>query len=105
MEVEKLDIKLFETMGAVDDKIVVEKYELAVGEQTTVSGIIMPGMNRRKTMAGLVISLGPKYTGSVKKGWYVIYNEFTGAPVEFGDKILIGLEPGQIFGILMPNKG
>ena len=105
LEGKLLDIALFDTMIAADDKIVVEKYELTVGEVKTASGIVIPGTKRRKSMVGFVISLGRDYTGSVKKGNYVIYNEFTGAPVEFGDKILIGLEPNQIFAILMPKRG
>ena len=98
-----LNIQEFEGMLAVDDKIVVEQCDIQIGETTTASGIIISDIKKRKSKAGLVLDVGPKYNGSAEKGYYVIYNEFTGAPVDFGKKIIIGLEPDQIFGILIPK--
>ena len=76
------------------DKVVLKKL---VAEETTKSGIVLPGQDKEKPAQGEVIAAGPggivdgkEVTMQVKAGDKVVYSRYAGTEVELdGDKFLI----------------
>ena len=68
------------------DKIVLKQFE---AEETTKSGIVLPGQAKEKPQEALVIAVGPggnidgkEVTMQVKVGDKVIYSKYAGTEVE-----------------------
>jgi chaperonin GroES len=76
------------------DKVVLKKL---VAEETTKSGIVLPGQDKEKPAQGEVIAAGPggivdgkEVAMQVKAGDKVVYSRYAGTEVELdGDKFLI----------------
>ena len=76
------------------DKVVLKKL---VAEETTKSGIVLPGQDKEKPAQGEVIAAGPggvvdgkEVVMQVKAGDKVVYSRYAGTEVELdGDKFLI----------------
>lgn len=78
----------------LDDKVVLKKLQ---AEETTKSGIVLPGQDKEKPGQGEVIAVGPggvvegkEIKMQVKAGDKVVYSKYSGTEVEFdGEKFLI----------------
>ena len=78
----------------LDDKVVLQKLQ---AEETTKSGIVLPGQDKEKPAQGEVIAAGPggvvdgkEVKMQVKKGDKVVYSRYSGTEVELdGEKYLI----------------
>ena len=68
-----------------------------VAEETTKSGIVLPGQNKEKPQQAEVVAVGPggvvdgkEITMQVKEGDKVIYSKYSGTEVELdGDKFVV----------------
>ena len=72
------------------DRVVLKAIE---AEETTASGIVIPGKEKEKPQQAEVIAVGPGGTVDgkeikmeVKKGQQVIYSKYSGTEVELDDK-------------------
>ncbi len=73
------------------DRVVLKPIE---AEETTASGIVIPGKEKEKPQQAEVIAVGPGGVNSegkeikmeVKKGQKVIYSKYSGTDVELDDK-------------------
>ncbi len=70
----------------LDDKVVLRKL---VAEETTKSGIVLPGQDKEKPAQGEVVAVGPggvidgkKVEMQVKAGDKVVYSRYAGTEVE-----------------------
>ncbi len=78
----------------LDDKVVLKKLQ---AEETTKSGIVLPGQDKEKPGQGEVIAVGPggvvegkEIKMQVKAGDKVVYSKYSGTEVELdGEKFLI----------------
>ena len=78
----------------LDDKVVLKKLQ---AEETTASGIVLPGQDKEKPAQGEVIAAGPggvvdgkEVRMQVKAGDKVVYSKYAGTEVELdGEKYLI----------------
>ena len=72
------------------DRVVLKPIE---AEETTASGIVLPGKDKEKPQQAEVVAVGPggtvdgkEVTMEVKKGQKVIYSKYSGTEVELNDK-------------------
>ncbi len=72
------------------DRVVLKPIE---AEETTASGIVIPGKEKEKPQQAEVIAVGPggmvdgkEIRMEVKKGQKVIYSKYSGTEVELDDK-------------------
>ena len=76
------------------DKVVLKQL---VAEETTKSGIVLPGQAKEKPQQAEVVAVGPggvvdgkEITMQVKEGDKVIYSKYSGTEVELdGDKFVV----------------
>lgn len=68
------------------DRVVLEKEKM---EETTASGIVLPGQDKEKPGQAVVVAVGPggivdgkEITMQVKEGQHVIYSRYAGSEVE-----------------------
>ena len=71
------------------DRVVLKQL---VAEETTKSGIVLPGQNKEKPQQAEVVAVGPGGTVDgkevkmeVKKGDQVIYSKYSGTEVKLGE--------------------
>ena len=86
------------------DKIVLKQFE---AEETTKSGIVMPGQAKEKPQEALVIAVGPggnidgkEVTMQVKVGDKVIYSKYAGTEVELEKEEYIIVKQSDILAIV-----
>ena len=86
------------------DKVVLKQLE---AEETTASGIVLPGQNKEKPQQAEVIAVGPgtlpdgkEVKMEVKAGDQVIYSKYTGTEVKIGDEEFIIVKQSDILAIL-----
>ncbi len=88
----------------LDDKVVLKKIQ---AEETTKSGIVLPGQDKEKPAQGEVIAVGPggvidgkEVKMQVKAGDKVVYSKYAGTEVDIdGEKFLI-VKQGDILAIM-----
>ena len=83
------------------DRVVLKQL---VAEETTKSGIVLPGQNKEKPQQAKVIAVGPgteEVKMEVKKSDEVIYSKYAGTEVELekDDKVII-LRQSDILAII-----
>jgi len=86
------------------DKIVLRQLE---AEETTKSGIVLPGQAKEKPQEAEVIAVGPgggidgkEVTMQVKVGDKVIYSKYAGTNVELDGEEYIVVKQGDILAIV-----
>ena len=74
-----------------------------VAEETTKSGIVLPGQNKEKSQQAEVIAVGPGITADgkevkmeVKAGDHVIYSQYAGTQVKLGDEEYVVVKQSDI---------
>ena len=77
------------TLKPLGDKVVLKQLE---AEETTKSGIVLPGQTKEKPQQAEVIAVGPggvvdgkEVTMQVKVGDKVIYSKYAGTEVKLGE--------------------
>ena len=86
------------------DRIVLKQLE---AEETTKSGIVLPGQSKEKPQQAEVIAVGPggmvdgkEVTMHVKPGDKVIYSKYAGNEVKMGDEEYIIVKQNDILAIV-----
>lgn len=86
------------------DKVVLKQL---VAEETTKSGIVLPGQAKEKPQQAEVIAVGPggvidgkEVTMQVKVGDKVIYSKYAGTEVKLGDEEFIIVKQNDIVAIV-----
>ena len=82
------------------DRVVLEQL---VAEETTKSGIVLPGQNKEKPQQAKVIAVGPgteEVKMEVKKGDEVIYSKYSGTEVKIEDKEYIIVKQNDILAVV-----
>ena len=78
-----------------------------VAEETTKSGIVLPGQAKEKPQQAEVVAVGPggvvdgkEVTMQVKQGDKVIYSKYAGTEVKLGDDEYIVVKQNDIVAIV-----
>lgn len=86
------------------DRVVIKQL---IAEETTKSGIVLPGQNKEKPQQAEVIAVGPggvvdgkEVTMQVKTGDKVIYSKYSGTEVEIEDEHLIIVKQSDILAVI-----
>ncbi|MCR5250003.1 MAG: co-chaperone GroES [Lachnospiraceae bacterium] len=82
------------------DRVVLKQLQ---AEETTKSGIVLPGQNKEKPQQAKVIAVGPgteEVKMEVKKGDDVIYSKYSGTEVKIDDEEYIIVKQGDILAII-----
>jgi len=86
------------------DRVVIKAL---VAEETTKSGIVLPGQAKEKPQQAEVIAVGPggvvdgkEVTMQVKVGDKVIYSKYSGTEVKIDDEDLIIVKQNDILAII-----
>lgn len=86
------------------DKVVLKQLE---AEETTKSGIVLPGQAQEKPQQAEVVAVGPggvvdgkEVTMQVKVGDKVIYSKYAGTDVKLGEEELIVVKQNDIVAIV-----
>ena len=86
------------------DRVVIKQLE---AEETTKSGIVLPGQSKEKPQQAEVIAVGPggmidgkEVTMQVKPGDQVIYYKYAGTEVKLEDETLIVVKQADILAIV-----
>ena len=86
------------------DRVVLKQL---VAEETTKSGIVLPGQNKEKPQQGEVIAVGPggmvdgkEVAMQVKVGDQVIYSKYSGTEVKIEDEEYIICKQSDILAIV-----
>ena len=86
------------------DKVVLKQLE---AEETTKSGIVLPGQAQEKPQQAVVIAVGPggvvdgkEVTMQVKVGDKVIYSKYAGTDVKLGEDEYIVVKQNDIVAIV-----
>lgn len=86
------------------DKVVLKQL---VAEETTKSGIVLPGQAKEKPQQAEVVAVGPggvvdgkEVTMQVKQGDKVIYSKYAGTEVKLGDDEYIVVKQNDIVAIV-----
>ena len=86
------------------DRVVLKQLE---AEETTKSGIVLPGQSKEKPQQAEVIAVGPggvvdgkEVKMQVKKGQQVIYSKYSGTDVKLGDEEFIIVKQSDILAVV-----
>jgi chaperonin GroES len=93
------------TVKPLEDRILVRPEE---GEETTVSGIVIPDTAKEKPQEGTVLAVGPgrrSDTGDlipmeVKEGDRVIYSKYGGTEIKLGGEELLILSARDVLAVV-----
>ena len=89
----------------LEDRIVIQQVE---AEQTTASGLVLPGSAQEKPQEGKVLAVGPgrvddngnRVPMDVKVGDAVIYSRYGGTEVKYGDEEFIILSARDVLAVV-----
>ncbi|MGN0346987.1 MAG: co-chaperone GroES [Lachnospiraceae bacterium] len=82
------------------DRVVLKQ---VAAEETTKSGIVLPGQNKEKPQQAEVIAVGPgteEVKMEVKVGDYVIYSKYAGTEVKLEDEEFIVVKQSDVLAIV-----
>ncbi len=86
------------------DRVVLKQLE---AEETTASGIVLPGQSQEKPQQAEVVAVGPggvvdgkEVKMYVKKGQQVIYAKYAGTDVKLGDDEFVIVKQSDILAIV-----
>ena len=91
-------------LAPLADRVVLKQLE---AEETTKSGIVIPGKEKELPQQAVVVEVGPggivngdEVKMEVKKGDKVIYSKYAGTEVEVGDEKLIIVRQADILAVI-----
>ncbi len=91
-------------LAPLGDRVVLKQL---AAEETTKSGIVLPGQNKEKPQQAEVIAVGPGILADgkevkmeVKKGDHVIYSKYSGTEVEIDKETFVIVRQSDILAII-----
>ena len=91
-------------LSPLGDRIVLKQLE---AEETTKSGIVLPGQSKEKPQQAEVIAVGPggvidgkEVTMQVKVGQKVIYSKYAGTEVKLDDEEFIIVKQNDVLAVI-----
>ncbi|MCR5345592.1 MAG: co-chaperone GroES [Lachnospiraceae bacterium] len=91
-------------LAPLGDRVVLKHI---MAEETTASGIVLPGKEKEKPQQAEVIAVGPggvidgkEVTMEVKKGDHVIYSKYSGTEVEIDKETFVIVRQSDILAII-----
>ena len=91
-------------LSPLGDRIVLKQLE---AEETTKSGIVLPGQSKEKPQQAEVIAVGPggvidgkEVTMQVKVGQKVIYSKYAGTEVKLDDEEFIIVKQNDVLAVV-----
>ena len=88
----------------LSDRVVLKELK---AEETTASGIVLPGQAQEKPQQAEVVAVGPggvvdgkEVVMNVKEGQKVIYSKYAGTEVKFGDEKYIIVKQSDILAVV-----
>ena len=84
----------------LNDRVVLKQL---VAEETTKSGIVLPGQNKEKPQQAEVVAVGPRAEEvkmQVKVGDKVIYSKYSGTDVELDDEKYVIVKQNDILAVI-----
>ena len=92
------------TLVPLGDRVVLKQVE---AEETTKSGIVLPGQSKEKPQQAEVVAVGPggnvdgkEITMQVKPGDHVIYSKYAGTNVKLEDEEYIIVKQDDILAVV-----
>lgn len=93
------------SINPLEDRVVIQQVE---AEETTASGLVLPGSAQEKPQEGTVLAVGPgriddngnRVPMDVKKGDSVIYSRYGGTEVKYGDDTYIILSARDLLAVV-----
>ena len=79
------------------DRVVLKQL---VAEETTKSGIVLPGQAKEKPQQAEVIAVGPGGVVDVKVGDKVIFSKYSGTEVEVEDEKFVVVKQNDILAVI-----
>ena len=86
------------------DRVVLKQL---IAEETTKSGIVLPGQSKEKPQQAEVVAVGPggmidgkEVVMNVKAGEHVIYSKYAGTEVELDDEEYIIVKQSDILAVI-----
>ena len=79
------------------DRVVLKQL---VAEETTKSGIVLPGQNKEKPQQAEVVAVGPGGVVDGKAGDQVIYSKYSGTEVKLDDEEYIIVKQNDILAVI-----
>ena len=79
------------------DRVVLKQ---VVAEETTKSGIVLPGQTKEKPQQANVVAVGPKVEEIVAVGDKVIYSKYSGTEVELDGENYLVVKQDDILAIM-----
>ncbi len=91
-------------LSPLGDRVVLRQLE---AEETTKSGIVLPGQNKEKPQQAEVIAVGPggmvdgkEVAMQVKVGQKVIYSKYAGTEVKLDDEEFIIVKQNDVLAVI-----
>ena len=85
------------SLKPLGDRVVLKQL---VAEETTKSGIVLPGQNKEKLQQAEVVVDGKEVKMEVKVGDQVIYSKYSGTEVKLDDEEYIIVKQSDILAII-----
>jgi chaperonin GroES len=88
-------------LNPLNDRVVLKQL---IAEETTKSGIVIPGQNKEKPQQAEVVAVGPgteEVKMQVKVGDKVIYSKYSGTEVKLDDDEYIIVKQDDILAVIM----
>ena len=91
-------------LSPLGDRVVLKQLE---AEETTKSGIVLPGQSKEKPQQAEVVAVGPggvidgkEVTMQVKVGQKVIYSKYAGTEVKLDDEEFIIVKQNDVLAVI-----
>lgn len=79
------------------DRLVLKQ---AVAEETTKSGIVLPGQAQEKPQEAVVVAVGKDVKGELSEGDKVIYSKYAGSSVKVDEEELMLIKEEDILAVI-----
>ncbi|NLL93225.1 MAG: co-chaperone GroES [Clostridiales bacterium] len=79
------------------DRLVLKQ---AVAEETTKSGIVLPGQAQEKPQEAVVVAVGKDVKGELSEGDKVIYSKYAGSSVKVDEEELMIIKEEDILAVI-----
>jgi len=81
----------------VGDRVVIELVEQ---EETTASGIVLPGSAQEKPQEGTIVAVGSLEDADLKENDRIIFSKFAGTEVQYEGKELLILNATDVLAVI-----